>query len=280
MQRVRNRQPKGKALGSGGSPSTGALATMRRCPGSGTESSRAYVTSRSSNRTVISPIEKTALIRIRAGISHALAEAMDEGHCGLPADELVPLVEKLLEAPAALVETALDLELGDGTVVAAEVNERRVIFLAGLYRAERGIAERLAAIAAAPSPWPAIDPAKAIPWVEQRAGIVLADSQRAAVSVALANKVLVITGGPGVGKTTIVNAILKILAAKGARALNLALQQALNPEPVQKVERFGWRFAPGDKVMQIDNDYEKEVYNGDLGRVVAIDEEIPSRIAI
>jgi exodeoxyribonuclease V alpha subunit len=60
----------------------------------------------------------------------------------------------------------------------------------------------------------------------------------------------------------------------GARALNLALQEALNPEPAHKVERFGWRFAPGDKVMQIDNDYEKEVYNGDLGRVIAIDEEL------
>lgn len=125
----------------------------------------------------------------------------------------------MIEAPADLVETALDLELGDGTVVAAEADERRVIFLAGLHRAERGIAERLAAIAATPSPWPAIDPAKAIPWVEQRAGIVLAGSQRAAVSAALANKVLVITGGPGVGKTTIVNAILRILAAKDVRAL-------------------------------------------------------------
>ena len=56
-------------------------------------------------------IEKTALIRVRAGISYALAEAMDEGHCGLPVEELVPLTEKLLEVPAELVETALNLEL-------------------------------------------------------------------------------------------------------------------------------------------------------------------------
>lgn len=102
-------------------------------------------------------------------------------------------------------------------MVAAEVDERRVILLAGLRRAERGIAERLAAIAAAPSSWPALDSARAIPWVEQRGGIVLVDSERAAVSAALASKVLVITGGPGAGKTTIVNAILKALAAKGVR---------------------------------------------------------------
>ena len=57
-------------------------------------------------------IEKTALIRVRAGISFALAEAMDEGHCGLPAEELVPLTQKLLEVPAELIATALDLESG------------------------------------------------------------------------------------------------------------------------------------------------------------------------
>jgi exodeoxyribonuclease V alpha subunit len=66
-------------------------------------------------------------------------------------------------------------------------------------------------------PWPAIDPDKAVPWVEQRLGIRLAESQKKAVSVALSAKVMVITGGPGVGKTTIVNAILKIIMAKGAK---------------------------------------------------------------
>src|SRR5271154_3412992 len=62
-------------------------------------------------------IEKTAMIRLRAGISYALTEAMDEGHCGLPTDQLIPLAEELLEAPRALIRTALDLELQEGTVV-------------------------------------------------------------------------------------------------------------------------------------------------------------------
>src|SRR5437764_6040039 len=61
-------------------------------------------------------IEKTAMVRVRAGISYALTEARDEGHCGLPTDELVPLAEKLLEVPGELVRTALDLELTEGTV--------------------------------------------------------------------------------------------------------------------------------------------------------------------
>ena len=110
-------------------------------------------------------IEKTAMVRVRAGISYALTEAMDEGHCGLPTDELVPLAEKLLEVPQELIRTALDLELQEGTVVADRVGETPCVFLAGLYRAERTIAERLMRLANGTLPWPWIDPGKALPWV-------------------------------------------------------------------------------------------------------------------
>ncbi len=410
-------------------------------------------------------IEKTAIVRVRAGISYALTEAMDEGHCGLPTDELLPLAEKLLEVPKELVRTALDLELQEGTVIADRVGDTPCVFLAGLHRAERTIAERLMRLANGTLPWPWIDPGKALSWVEQRIGIALAESQMAAIRLALMSKVLVMTGGPGVGKTTIVNAILRILAAKdvrlllcaptgraakrmkeatgleaktihrllevdpkgggfkrgednpldcdllvvdetsmvdvmlmqalmkalpdkaalllvgdidqlpsvgpgqvladvissgavpvvrltevfrqsaqsriitsahrinqgtipdlnppesetdfyfvqaddpesavsriielvktriprrfgfdpirdiqvlcpmnrggvGARSLNIELQAALNPAGDRKVERFGWTFAPGDKVMQIENDYDKEVYNGDIGFVTGVE---------
>src|SRR6476620_6597261 len=92
-------------------------------------------------------IEKTALIRIRAGIAYALTEAMDEGHCGLPAEELISLTQTLLEVPAELVETALGLELEGGAVITDDLEGRRCVFLAGLYRAEREIAEKLKALA-------------------------------------------------------------------------------------------------------------------------------------
>jgi exodeoxyribonuclease V alpha subunit len=164
-------------------------------------------------------IEKTAMIRVRAGISYALTEAMDEGHCGLPIDELVPLAEKLLEVPEELVRTALDLELTEGTVIADRVGETPCVFLAGLHRAERTIAERLTRLANGTLPWPWIDPDKALPWVEKRIGFALAESQVGAIRLALMSKVMVMTGGPGVGKTTIVRAILGILAAKGVRLL-------------------------------------------------------------
>jgi exodeoxyribonuclease V alpha subunit len=164
-------------------------------------------------------VDKTALVRVRAGISYALTEAMDEGHCGLPWDELMPLAAQLLEVPQDLIRTALDLELVDGTVTASRVGDKPCAFLTGLYRAERNIADRLLQLRNGKLPWPWIDPDKAIPWIEQRSGRVLAESQRSAVALALTSKVLVITGGPGVGKTTLVNAILRILSAKGAKLL-------------------------------------------------------------
>ena len=83
-------------------------------------------------------IEKTAMIRVRAGISYALTEAMDEGHCGLPTDELVPLAENLLEVPVELVRTALDLELVEGTVIADNVGKRAACFWRGCI--ERSVA--------------------------------------------------------------------------------------------------------------------------------------------
>lgn len=410
-------------------------------------------------------IEKTAMIRVRAGISFALTEAMSDGHCGLPRAELTALAETLLEVPASLIDTAVLLELDEGAVTADRVGDTDCVFLTGLHLAERVIAERLARIAAGATPSPGIDADRALSWMEARSGLSFAPSQAEAIRLALRSKALVITGGPGVGKTTIVNAILRILGAKGvklllcaptgraakrmteatameaktihrllevdpksfgfkrdetnpldcdllvvdessmvdvplmqsllkavpvaaallivgdidqlpsvgpgqvladiigsgavpvvrltevfrqaaqsriivsahrinegrlpdltppegetdfyfvkaadpeqaaarivelvgeriprrfgldairdiqvlcpmnrggvgARALNLALQAALNPAGERKVERFGWTFAPGDKVMQIENDYDREVYNGDIGMIEDVD---------
>ena len=160
-------------------------------------------------------IENTAMIRVRAGIAYALTDAMDDGHCGLPGEELAPLAVELLAVPWELVQTALNLELDEGTVVAAAVAGTACIFLAGLYRAERVIAERFLRIAGGRRPWPDIDAGKALPWVERKTGLSLAASQADAIRLALTSKTMVDTGGPGVGKTTLVNAILLILAAKG-----------------------------------------------------------------
>ncbi|WP_417281705.1 ATP-dependent RecD-like DNA helicase [Azospirillum himalayense] len=412
-------------------------------------------------------IEKTAMIRARAGIGYALAEATDQGHCGVPVAELIPMAVKLLEIDASILEAAAELERQDGAVVADSLGGEPCLFLASLHRAEQAIADRLRRLAGGPVPWPEIDAEKAIPWVEAKAGITLAEGQREALRQAATSKLLVITGGPGVGKTTLVNSILTMLKAKGvsialaaptgraakrlsestgleartihrlletdpqaggfkrdetnpldcdllvvdetsmvdvplmnallravpgraalllvgdvdqlpsvgpgqvlgdvigsgavpvvrlteifrqaatsriivnahrinagqmpetpkagedsdfyfveaatpeagvakliemvrdriprrfdadpvrdvqilcpmnrgglgARSLNIELQKVLNPPGESRVERFGWTFGPGDKVMQVENNYDKEVYNGDLGIVSAVDAE-------
>ena len=159
-------------------------------------------------------IAKDAMVRVRAGVSYALAEAMDEGHCGLPEDDLLRTGAELLEVSADRLTAALALELQEGAVVADTVGDRRCIFLAGLYRAEQDIAGRLRTLAAGAPPWPTIDVDKAVPWLEAKGGITLAESQREALRLAVSSKALVITGGPGVGKTTLVNSILKALVAK------------------------------------------------------------------
>jgi len=164
-------------------------------------------------------IEKTAMIRARAGIAYALTEALDDGHCGLPRDELLPLAVKLLEIPEGIIVDALQLELEASAVISDAVEDRPCIFLAGLYRAEQSIAARIKSLTQGILPWPEIDAGKAIPWVEGKTGLTLAESQKVAIRSALSSKVMAITGGPGVGKTTLVNSILRILAAKSVEML-------------------------------------------------------------
>jgi exodeoxyribonuclease V alpha subunit len=162
-------------------------------------------------------IEKTAMIRARAGIGYTLSQATDEGHCGLPMTDLMPAASRLLDIPEALVSEALGLELEAGTVVQEAVNGSACVFLASLHGAERMIAARIRGLAAGSVPWKPIDADVAIPWVESRLSMSLARMQAEAVRVAVRSKVFVITGGPGVGKTTLLNAILTVVGARGVR---------------------------------------------------------------
>ncbi|WP_448191654.1 SF1B family DNA helicase RecD2 [Azospirillum sp. sgz301742] len=164
-------------------------------------------------------IARDGLLRVRAGLSHVLTEAMGEGHCGLPRSALIEAAVELLGVDAGLVESAIREEAADGVLIEDTLAGEPAVFLGWLFHSERNIAERITALAGGPLPWGAIDAERAIPWVEAKAGITLAPSQVAALRRALASKVLVVTGGPGVGKTTLVNSIIKILGAKGVRLL-------------------------------------------------------------
>src|ERR1022692_1595425 len=164
-------------------------------------------------------IPRDSLDRARAGIDHVLLEATSDGHCALPLGKLKLAAVKLLEVPEGTVEQALSQMLTSGSLLLEEIEGDALIFLPHLRKAEEGIAARIKNLAEAEPIYPPIDFEKAVAWCEQRTGKTLAPSQREALKTVLSNRVVVITGGPGVGKTTLVNSILMILRAKGREVL-------------------------------------------------------------
>ena len=164
-------------------------------------------------------IARDSPLRAQAGISYALTEASAQGHCGLPYAELAPLAVKLLDIPESIIETAIAQEIADEVLFPDTVESQPCVFLAPLYYAEQSIAAQIRRLKSGAATLPAFDADKAIPWVEQKLSIQLADTQKEAIRLALSSKLLVITGGPGVGKTTLVNSILTIMTVKGVKPL-------------------------------------------------------------
>jgi exodeoxyribonuclease V alpha subunit len=164
-------------------------------------------------------IPPDSLLRASAGVHHVLLEGVNEGHCALPPAAVKEAAGRLLEVEERGVDQALERALAEKELVQETVGGQELLFLPRLQRAEQEIAARFHALARAAVRYPPIDVAKAVAWCQSRTGKELAPTQRAAVELALTNRALVITGGPGVGKTTLVNAILQILRAKQVACL-------------------------------------------------------------
>ena len=162
-------------------------------------------------------IAHDSLVRACAGLEHVLGEAMSDGHCALPVQLLKDESTRLLSVDEKLVDQALDRTLASGGLVRERVGDEDLIFLPRIKAAEDYVATLIGTLAKSTPRYPPIDIPKALEWFEGKTGMTLAPTQRDAVQQALTSRVLVITGGPGVGKTTIVNAILKILRAKKVR---------------------------------------------------------------
>lgn len=164
-------------------------------------------------------IAKDSLIRAEAGISYALLEATSEGHCGLPKEKLIENAIKLLDIGRSILEEAVINGLHANELILDTINEEKIVFLATYYRYEQIISLKLKDLLRSPMRLPEIDMDKAIPWVEDKLKITLASKQKEAVKQVINSKILVITGGPGTGKTTLVKSIITILKTQNIKIL-------------------------------------------------------------
>ena len=163
---------------------------------------------------------KDSPLRARASISYALeTEAEDGGHCWTYENDLLLHANELTEIPTEVLGAALEEELAAGRVVCDPNTSPRRIYLRSLYWSERQAAQHVRRILSAPSPFRPIDADKALAWWEARAGFTLANQQATALVRSLKSKFSIITGGPGVGKTTIIRALVDIYKARKLRVV-------------------------------------------------------------
>lgn len=163
-------------------------------------------------------ITKDSDLRARAGLEFVLGELTASGHCAYIRNDLLSRAAELLDIDLIIVERALDFSIEHERLIQRSDSKGcDLIYLPKLYFAEISFAKRIQVLENGKHPCPSIDMGKALKWVEEKSGITLADAQRTALMTAVGSKVMVITGGPGVGKTTLVNSVLMVLKAKKLR---------------------------------------------------------------
>jgi exodeoxyribonuclease V alpha subunit len=158
-------------------------------------------------------IASDSIIRVKAGLLYVLNELSEEGHVFYPENLLIPKAKEILKINQEIIAEAMK-ELSKEREIFLEdiqiAGNGRAVYLASFYVAERGIAQGLRRLRESPSNIRPIHPEKAIDWIQKKLNIELAQRQKEAILLAASSKVMIITGGPGTGKTTLIKAILRI----------------------------------------------------------------------
>jgi exodeoxyribonuclease V alpha subunit len=164
-------------------------------------------------------IDRASPLRARAALRYVLQQVSNEGHVGYPEEGLIARTAELTGIDPDVVRGAVEDGRREDELVRDTPDDEGGpwLYLKPLFLAETGVARAVRALREGPHPLPPGDAEAALAWVEERMGLSLAESQRAALRQAMTQKVLVVTGGPGVGKTTIVRGILDVFSARGLR---------------------------------------------------------------
>ena len=155
-------------------------------------------------------IPEESELRARAGLIYVLQTLTEEGHCFCPTPELILHAQDLLGIPAEILGHALNHELEKGALV----KDADRIYLAALHRAETDVAAKVSRLVQTPASFKPIVVDKAVPWAEKKMDLQFAPEQARALRMALSEKVSIMTGGPGVGKTTIIRALVDVFKAR------------------------------------------------------------------
>jgi exodeoxyribonuclease V alpha subunit len=172
-------------------------------------------------------LARNAEVRVEAGVLYVLQELSDEGHVYYPYEQLVQKSREILTVDHEPVLKAISTLALKRQIVIEDLNRNietfkknhKAVYLAKFYTCETQIADRLNSLLTAAKAIREVKIDRAIEWVQQQLTITLAENQIKALKCALDEKLLVITGGPGTGKTTIINALLKILSRIGVKIM-------------------------------------------------------------